>query len=393
MMNIVCFGLSHHTAEVDVRERYAFADRELPAALRRLKGLAGVTESLIVSTCNRVEHYLVVTGPESQKRASDMFRAYCTAEGRGEPGDGEEHFYHHDAPGSVEHLFRVVCGLDSMVLGETEILGQVKRAYLQAAAAGTTSRVLNKLFQRAFQVAKQVRSRTNIGRGSVSVGSVAVDMAERLFGSLSRCRVLVLGTGETGKLTTRVLLSRGVPPAGLVVANRSPDSARLLAAELGGEAVPFDTWENEAGAVDILVTSTSASGFVVTKARLESLMASRPDRPLFVIDIAVPRDVEPSANDLEGVYLYDIDSLQEIARSAMDARRSELTACEKMIGGHVREFADWSERELARLAAVGPEVQEAAASPVENEEARVEKADAAIPELQPYWSPGRPAAR
>ena len=393
MMNIVCFGLSHHTAEVDVRERYAFADRELPAALRRLKGLAGVTESLIVSTCNRVEHYLVVTGPESQKRASDMFREYCAAEGRGEPGDGELHFYHHDAPGSVEHLFRVVCGLDSMVLGETEILGQVKRAYLQAAAAGTTSRVLNKLFQRAFQVAKQVRSKTNIGRGSVSVGSVAVDLAERLFGSLNRCRVLVLGTGETGKLTTRVLLSRGVRPASLVVANRSPDPARLLAAELGGSAVPFDAWEREAGAVDILVTSTSAPGFVVTKARLESLMASRPSRPLFVIDIAVPRDVEPTANDLEGVYLYDIDSLQEIARSAMDARRGELTLCERMIGSHVREFADWSERELARLAALGPEAGEEVASPVESEPARVEKADAAIPELQPYWSSGRPAAR
>ena len=235
-MNIVCFGLSHHTAEVEVRERYAFGDRELPAAVRRLKALAGVTEALIISTCNRVEHYLVVEGPESQRQASEMFRRYCASEGRVEAGP--DHFYHFDAPGSVEHLFRVVCGLDSMVLGETEILGQVKRAYLSAVAAGTTARVLNKLFQRAFQVAKQVRSKTSIGRGSVSVGSAAVDLAERLFGDLARCRVLVLGAGETGKLTARALFSRGARPAQLLVANRSPERALELAAELGGRAVP-----------------------------------------------------------------------------------------------------------------------------------------------------------
>ncbi len=371
-MNIVCFGLSHHTAEVDVRERFAFGDRELPAAVRRLQSLAGVTEALIVSTCNRVEHYLVVEGPESQKRASEMFRRYCAAEGLSE---AEEHFYHFDAPDSVEHLFRVVCGLDSMVLGETEILGQVKRAYLSAVAAGTTSRVLNKLFQRAFQVAKQVRSKTNIGRGSVSVGSAAVDLADRLFGDLARCRVLVLGAGEMGKLTARALLSRGVRPSDLLVANRSPERALELAAEFGGKAVPIERWEKEAAGVDILVSSTTASTYVVTKAKLSTLMASRWERPLFVIDLAVPRDVEPTVNDLDGVYLYDIDSLQQIASLAMDARRGEMVACEKMIGGHVREFEEWSERESARLA------PKAASEP-----------DTA-PEVAPYWSAGRSVGR
>lgn len=386
-MNIVCFGLSHHTAEIEVRERYAFGDRELPAAVRRLKSLAGVTEALIISTCNRVEHYLVVEGPDSQKRASEMFRRYCATEGLIEAG--REHFYQFDAPNSVEHLFRVVCGMESMVLGETEILGQVKRAYLAAAAAGTTSRVLNKLFQRAFQVAKQVRSKTNIGRGSVSVGSAAVDLAERLFGDLARCRVLVLGTGETGKLTARALLSRRVKPEQLMVANRSPERATELAVELGGKAVPLETWGDEAAKVDILVTATSASGYVVTKAKLEAIMASRSDRPLFVIDLAVPRDVEPSANDLEGVYLYDIDSLQEIARLAMDARRGELTVCEKMIGGHVSEFAEWLERELIRLAAMGGNSADPRA---ENQTANKEIATA--PEAPPaYWPPGRPAGR
>lgn len=332
-MNIVCFGLSHQTAEVDVRERYAFSDKDLPVATQRLAALDGVQEALILSTCNRVEHYAVV-----ESGAEDLFWRYCEAEGRAQPGTGQ--FFHHDAPRSVEHLFRVASGLESMVIGETEILGQVKRAYQVASGAGTTSRVLNPLFQRAFRVAKQVRSRTNIGRGSVSVASAAVDLAERLFGDLARCKVLVLGAGETGERTARHLLSRGVRPGSLLVANRSPERAVALAATLGGLAVPsFDAWTREAADVDILITSTAAPGFVVTKERLAGLMAGRSDRPLFVIDIAVPRDVEPSANDVEGVYLYDIDSLQEIARLALDARRQEMDACEEIIRGHVEEFA------------------------------------------------------
>ena len=341
-MNIVCFGLSHQTAEVDVRERFAFADKELPAALLRMQALDGVREALILSTCNRVEHYAVVDdGAGPQQRAHDLFRRYCDAEGHTHPG--ADAFYHHDAPRSVEHLFRVACGLESMVIGETEILGQVKRAYLLAAGAGTTSRVLNKLFQRSFQVAKQVRSKTSIGRGSVSVASASVDLAEKLFGDLRRCRVLVLGAGETGERTARNLLSRGVRPDALSVANRSPERAAALAALLGGRAVPdFAAWEREAGDVDILITSTAAPGFVVTKAQLAAAMRGRPDRPLFVIDLAVPRDVEPSANDVEGVYLYDIDSLREIARLAMDARQQEMGACERIIRGHVGEFAAWA---------------------------------------------------
>ena len=341
-MNIVCFGLSHQTAEVDVRERFAFADKELPAALRRMRALDGVREALILSTCNRVEHYAVIDdGAAPERRAHDLFLRYCETEGHTHPG--AEAFYHHDAPVSVEHLFRVACGLESMVIGETEILGQVKRAYLLAAGAGTTSRFLNKLFQRAFQVAKQVRSKTSIGRGTVSVASAAVDLAEKLFGDLRHCRVLVLGAGETGERTARNLLSRGVRAEGLSVANRSPERAATLAAELGGRSVPeFAAWEREAEDVDILITSTAATEHVVTKAQLAAVMRGRPDRPLFVIDIAVPRDVEPTANDVEGVYLYDIDSLQEITRLAMDARRQETDACERIIRGHVDEYAAWA---------------------------------------------------
>ena len=359
-MNIVCFGLSHQTAEVDVRERFAFADKELPVATRQLASLEGVQEALILSTCNRVEHYAVVDGPpEAARHAREQFWHWGEQRGRLRPGGGE--FFHHEAPRSVEHLFRVACGLESMVVGETEILGQVKRAYLVAAGAGTTSRVLNPLFQRAFRVAKQVRSHTGIGRGAVSVASVAVDLAEKLFGDLGSCRVLVLGAGETGERTARNLLSRGVRPGRLLVANRSPERAGVLAGTLGGRAVPiFDDWEREAADVDILLTSTSAPGFVVTKAQLARLLARRPDRPLFVIDIAVPRDVEPAANDVEGVYLYDIDSLQQIAHQAMESRHQEMRACERIIQEHVEDFArtiqarvagDWSGAGVAEVGA------------------------------------------
>ncbi len=358
-MNIVCFGLSHQTAEVQIRERFAFADKELPAATLRLRTLDGVREALILSTCNRVEHYAVLEdGPEPARRARDLFRLYCEAEGHPAHGPGQAHdefFYHYDAPHSVEHLFRVACGLDSMVIGETEILGQVKRAYLLAAGAGTTSRVLNKLFQRAFQVSKQARSKTNIGRGSVSVASAAVDLAERLFGDLAPCHALILGAGETGERTARNLLSRGVRPESLLVANRSPERAGALAGALGGTSVPeFSAWTRHAGHVDILITSTSAPEVVVTRAHLETLMRGREDRPLFVIDIAVPRDVEPAANEVEGVYLYDIDSLQEIARQARESRQREMEACEEIIRGHVDEFSAWLRRSEQWQVAAAP---------------------------------------
>ena len=344
-MNIVCFGLSHRTAAVEVRERFALADKELPAATLRLRSLQGVREALILSTCNRVEHYAVLDdGPEPVRRASDLFRLYCETGGLETHAEGEQ-FYHHDAPESMAHLFRVASGLDSMVLGETEILGQVKQAYQVATAAGTTSRVLNKLFQRAFQAAKQVRSDTEVGRGTVSVASAAVDLAERLFGDLRRCRALVLGAGETGERTARALLSRGVRPAGLSVANRSPERAAALAAVLGGHAVPeFGAWEHEAAEADILITSTAAQSAVVSAAQVARIMRGRGDRPLFIIDIAVPRDVEPAANDIEGVYLYDIDALQEIARQALASRERELAECERIIGRHVEEFESWVKR-------------------------------------------------
>lgn len=351
-MNLVCCGLSHRTAQVEVRERFALGDAELPTALRGLTGVDGVREALILSTCNRVEHYAVLEGelaedPERGRRLAETF-FWRRLEEQGRAAEIEDsRFFNLDGPGAVNHLFRVACGLESMVLGETEILGQVKQAYTVALQAGTTGRTLNKLFQRAFQVAKQVRSKTCIGRGSVSVASAAADLAEKLFGNLAACQTLVLGAGDTGAGAARSLLARGVRR--LLVANRTPERAEALAAELGGKAASFARWDADARDIDILVSSTSAPGIVVSREQLRGLMRDRADRPLFVIDLAVPRDVEPSANELEGVYLYDIDSLREISEQAMASRRQEVAACERIIAGHVEEFAAWSAREAARL--------------------------------------------
>ena len=353
-MNIVCFGLSHQTAGVEVRERFALPPLELPAAVRRFREQPGVSEAAILSTCNRIEYFAVAdpTPSGQQRRALDVFSAHSAHLWRsgGSAGDepGLKLFYHYDAPRSVEHLFRVACGLESMVLGETEILGQVKTAYGLANQEGTTARVLNRLFQRAFRAAKEVRSGTSITRGAVSVGSVAVDLAEKIFGDLERRSVLILGAGDTGERVARSLQSRGA--RSLFVSNRHHERAAALAAELGGQALGFEDWERVAAAdLDIIVSTTAAPHHVITRAQIEDIMHRRPDRPLFLIDLAVPRDVEPSVNDVEGVYLYDIDSLRAIADQALHLRQQESARCETMIAAHVADFTDWMGREARRL--------------------------------------------
>jgi glutamyl-tRNA reductase len=334
-MNIVCLGLNHRTAGVEVRERFAVPESELAVVGRKFTSIEGVSELVVLSTCNRVEFYAAGDGLASGYHALERF----LSEHSGLATPELEVLYRYDFPHSAGHLFGVVCGIDSMVVGETEIHGQVKQAYEEAVRHGLPSRVLNKLFQRAFRVAKQVRTRTSINRGSVSVASVAADLAERIFGSLRRCRALVLGTGETGEKTARSLRARGLE--GLTVANRSPEKARALAEALGGRAVGFDRWIETLAEVDILVTSTAARCPVVTEADVATAMAHRADRPLFIIDIAVPRDVAPGVQHMENVFLYDIDSLEAIAAQSIELRRREITLCQEIIGEHVSDFARW----------------------------------------------------
>lgn len=339
-MDILCLGLSHHTAPIELREKFAIPDHELGAAAAQLARAPGVGEAVIVSTCNRVEFYV---GVEEASQGFAAVREFLARRGLAAPealsAPQSNLFFRLPSPHSVRHLFRVVCGLDSMVLGETEILGQVKKAYAAASGNGATARQLNKLFQRAFNIAKEVRTKTNITRGAVSVGAAAVELAERIFGRLTHCKVMILGAGETGEMTAGALKARGV--RSIFVANRNYERAAALAAQMGGKAVHFEEWQRDFHDVDILIGSTAAPHHVLTREKLAPAMRARPDRPLFCIDLAVPRDIEPAVNDLDGVYLYDIDSLQAIADHSMHIRRQELAVCEEMIERHVSGFADW----------------------------------------------------
>jgi len=325
-MPLVVIGLSHHSSPVEVRERFAFAEGALPGALQELRAAGLAREAVILSTCNRVEIYAASDLPEGQAiaRLRQFLLDYHQCAG---PPGGE--IYGRGGRQGLEHLFKVACGLDSMVLGETEILGQLKKAYETALRHKHTGAVLNKAFQRAFHVAKHVRTETNIQRGSVSVGSVAVELAEKIFSTLGRHPVMVIGAGETSEKTARALLSRGAQT--ILVSNRSHERALELARELGGHAVGFDDWAAEFPRIDILISSTSAPHCILDRAKLEPLMKARKNRPLLLIDIAVPRDIDPSVNFLDNVYLYNIDDLQAIAGDYLRQRQEEISRCEAII--------------------------------------------------------------
>src|SRR5580658_6073300 len=325
-MPLLVIGLSHHSSPVTVRERFAFAEAAVPGALQELRDSGLAREAVILSTCNRVEIYAVSELPESQ--AATRLRQFLLDYHKLPELPAGEIYARQGRPG-LEHLFRVASGLDSMVVGETEILGQLKKAYDTALRLHHTGGVLNKAFQRAFNVAKHIRTETNIQRGSVSVGSVAVELAERIFSTLSEHPVMVIGAGETSEKTARALLSRGA--RSIFVSNRSHERAVALAQELGGRAVSFDDWAAEFPAIDILVSSTSAPHCILDRAKLEPLMKARKQRPLLLIDIAVPRDIDPSVNFLDNVYLYNIDDLQAIADDYLQQRREEIARCEAII--------------------------------------------------------------
>jgi len=330
-MNLFCLGLSHHTADVATREQFAGS-----ATAESILRQTGCAEALLLTTCNRVEVYAV-----SQKRVSTDEIARClTRKIDIDPHDYAPPFYRYEAEKCVQHLFRVASGLDSMVVGESEIFGQAKKAYESARTSGAVGPYLHRLFQ-------QVRTHTDIARGAVSVGSVAVDLAQRIFGELSDCKVLVLGAGETSERTARALISRGV--SDLRVSNRSMDRASELAQAVGGRAVPFDEWTAQCREIDILITSTASETPLLTADKLAPMLRGRLDRPLFIIDIAVPRDVDPSVNEMEGVYLYDIDSIRSVAEQSLALRRKQVAAAEGIIAEHVADFVDSISRGLNRL--------------------------------------------
>jgi glutamyl-tRNA reductase len=333
-MAIVVIGLSHHTSPVSIRERFAFAEARIPATLQLLRDSGLAEEAVILSTCNRVELY-VATTLDSVKAFSALQNFLLTCHDYRAPLNDE--FYKLAEPASLEHLFKVACGLDSMVLGETEILGQLKKAYDLALQHKFTGGTLNKAFQKAFNVAKQIRTETNIQRGSVSVASVAVELAERIFTSLEDRHVMVIGAGDTSEKAARALLSRGA--RSILVSNRSHERAVALAAELGGTAIHFEEWATRFAHIDIVVSSTSAPHYILDRAKLEPLMKLRKNRPLLLIDIAVPRDIDPEVNFLENVYLYNVDDLQAMADGYLQQRKEEMARCLTIISEKARALA------------------------------------------------------
>ena len=339
-MNIVVIGLSHHLSPVELRERFAFADAKIPGVLQSLRESGVADEAVILSTCNRVEIY-AATSLEPAKAFAELKQFLArwgetpSSQNQNEPGD---EFYTLAEPQSLHHLFKVACGLDSMVLGETEILGQLKQAYALAHRHGHTGAQLNKAFQRAFHTAKHIRTQTNIQRGSVSVASVAVELAEKIFGSLHDREVLLIGAGDTGEKTARALLSRGV--RNIIVTSRSLERAQTLAGEFSGRAVPFGNWVAELEKIDIAISSTSAPHYILDRAGFEPLLKRRKHRPLLLIDIAVPRNMDPELDSVENVYLYNIDDLQAIADDYLKQRKEEIARCEQIITENVKALLE-----------------------------------------------------
>lgn len=316
-------GLNHETAPVQVREHFAVSAQMQGAKAAEIIRLSTLAEAVVLSTCNRMEIYVAA---EEAETGLEILREHL-AQGR----DSEEMNYLYTKTGddAKRHLFRLVCGLDSMVLGETEIFGQVKQAYKQALEANATKGVLNKLFQKSFSVGKRVRTHTRIQMGQTSVGNVAVDLAEKIFGKLKGSEVMVIGAGETSRLVAKSMMSRGA--SGIIVTNRTLERAEELAAELGGQAVPFDQWEDALSRVDVVVSSTGSSEPVLRERQIEAVRRKRKYRPLFLIDIAVPRDIDPAVGEIDEVYLYDIDKLQYLADDARESRARQVRLCEQMI--------------------------------------------------------------
>ncbi len=328
-MELVCIGLNHETAPVEVREHFAVPAEKLGERAREIASLDDLGESVVLSTCNRMEVYVVA---EDAEQGGETLKNYLL---QGHDRSAERHLYQKRGDDARRHLFRLVCGLDSMVLGETEIFGQVKQAYKQALESGATKGMLNKLFQKSFAVGKKIRTQTRIQVGPTSVGSAAVDLAEKIFGKLNGCHVMIIGAGETSRKVAMSMLSRGA--SNLTVTNRSEKRAQDLAAELGGKSVPFTDWEKTLIEADVVVSSTGAPEPVLRAAQIEAVRKQRKYRPLFLIDIAVPRDIEHAAGEIEEVYLYDMDMLQQLAGEARQSRQEQVDICVEMIEEFIKK--------------------------------------------------------
>jgi glutamyl-tRNA reductase len=328
-MSLVVVGINHRTAPVDVRERVVFDPARVPDALRELASLDEIEEAVIVSTCNRTELYCVTECGEAE--LGDWLQNYHQL------GSSIHHcLYHHDDMRAVSHVFSVASGLDSMVLGEPQILGQLKDAYRAAQESGTTGPLLNRLFQAAFSVAKRVRTETEIGANAVSVASAAVAMAKTVFASFENRTALMVGAGETVALAARHLHADGLRR--MIIANRSIERAQELAAEFQGFAISLEDIGAHLREADIVVASTASPHAIITREMAASALRARKRRPIFMVDIAVPRDIEAAVAELEDVYLFTVDDLQSVVNENMENRRQAAREADRLIATEVDRF-------------------------------------------------------
>lgn len=340
-MDIFVLGLNHKTAPLELRERLAIPRNKTPEFLKHMAERHISKERLMLSTCNRTEIYGAGPDPSSAiESAKSLLSEYAHVE----RGLFEKNLYVLQREAAVEHLFSVASGLDSLVVGETEIIGQVKDAYLEAQREGQTGKVLNRLFERSLKVAKDLRTQTEIGEGRVSIASVAADLAGKIFGELKGTRVMVLGTGEMATLLLRTMHARQAKL--MVVSSHRFDRAEALGAELGAEPVHYDFYAERMKDVDILITSTLAPTVLIHEAQVRQWMKERQERPLFMIDLAVPRNIEGSAAKPDNAYLYNIDDLRTIADRNAERRRSQLEECSRLVTRQTGLFMDWLKKEF-----------------------------------------------
>ncbi len=333
-MPILALGLNHTTAPVAMRERVAFPREVLPEALHALTACEGVEEAAIVSTCNRTDLLCRVRDKDPARIKEWLARHHGI-----DPAELEGFLYIHHGGEAVRHLMRVASGLDSMVLGEPQILGQVKEAYAAARAAGSLGTTLERLFQQSFAVAKRVRTDTAIGSSPVSVAFAAVSLARQIFGDLDEQTALLIGAGETIELAARHLHANGL--GRMIVANRTIENAQRLAGEFAGYAIGLDAIPAHLAEADIVIASTGSPSAIVTRPEVEAAIAARKHRPIFMVDIAVPQDIEPAVGELEDVYLYSIDDLEELIEENRRSRREAAAEAERIIDAEVHEFMGW----------------------------------------------------
>lgn len=347
--SLVLVGLNHKTAPVEVRERVSFSPEKVPELLEELRLAKRFRECALLSTCNRTEFYAVTdVDPEQTFGELSRFLEGQTVGVADRPLG--PHLYRWEGPEAINHLFSVSSGLDSLVVGENQILGQVRRAYVQAQEADFTGPVLERLFPWALRVGKKVRSETAIARGASSVAAAAVDLAQNIFGDMQGKRVLLLGAGKMSTKALKLLSKSGVKEVQVV--NRTFEKAAELAQQCGGVAVPYEALDTSLAEIDILISSTGAPHYIITKARMQDIARRRRGRPLFLVDIAMPRDFEPSCGDIDNVYLYNIDDLQAVVDKNLARRHAETQSVLTIIESATQEFCRYLDARQASAAIV-----------------------------------------